>query len=71
MKKITYKCDRCGCELGEDNAALEKMRFATIQRIRYQVKFFKEWKNGESNVIVRDLCEKCRSDLDKWLNQEE
>lgn len=67
MKKEKFYCDRCGAELGEDGAALEKARFCTQERIIYRFKFFKNWKGENRQPVVYELCEKCRDDLAEWI----
>ena len=68
MKKTTYKCDRCGAELGEDCTALEQQRFSTHERIAYRLRFFGgKWKDRSGGLIVWELCTSCRESLDDWL----
>jgi hypothetical protein len=67
MKKTTYKCDRCGAELGEDSTALRQQRFVTEGRYSYRLKFFYKWQTCEPEVISWELCECCRESLDRWI----
>lgn len=67
MKKTTYKCDRCGAELGEDSTALRQQRFVTEGRYSYRFKFFCKWQTCEPEVISWELCERCRESLDRWI----
>lgn len=66
-KTTTYRCDRCGAQLGEDSAALERTRFCTQERIIHRFKFFRNWKGENREPVVYELCEGCRDSLDEWL----
>lgn len=67
MKKTTYKCDRCGAELGEDGVAIEHLRFGTQERVSHRFKFWGSWKTKERELISWELCECCRESLDRWI----
>lgn len=67
MKRTTYKCDRCGAELGEESVALMQRRFATEHRYSYRLRFWKKWKTCEPEMISWELCESCRESLDRWI----
>ena len=67
MKKIEYKCDRCGAALGEDSAALEKNRLVTWSKTTYKIVFLPKEREKYSLAITWDLCECCRESLDEWM----
>ena len=67
MKKIEYKCDRCGVELGEDSSAIEKNRLITQSKTTYKIKFLPKKRERYSLAIAWDLCESCREKQDEWL----
>lgn len=68
MKKETYNCDRCGAELCEGYSP-STLQFATESQMRYRMKFFRRWNTDSPIVIVYDLCEKCREELEVWLDE--
>lgn len=70
MKITTYKCDRCGAELGEWGAAVERTKFVTQEFVFYRMRFFGNWNDDIRQAIDYELCEQCRESLERWLNNE-
>lgn len=70
MKTTTYKCDRCGAELGECGAAVERAKFVTQEIVLYRMRFFKNWKDDICQAVDYELCESCRESLERWLSDE-
>ena len=70
MKTTTYKCDRCGAELGDCGAAVERSKFVTQELVFYRIRFFSNWKDDIRQAIDYELCESCRKSLERWLNNE-
>ena len=67
MKRTTYKCDRCGADLGEEGIATIRQRFVTEECYAHRFKFWNKWKTNEPSVITWELCEPCRESLDRWI----
>ena len=70
MKITSYKCDRCGAELGKCGAAVERSKFVTQEFVFYRIRFFSNWKDDIRQAIDYELCESCRESLERWLNDE-
>lgn len=69
MKTTSYRCDRCGAELGEHTGALERKRFVTVEWVHYSLRFFSDWKGHDREFpTTYDLCHDCRESLERWLN---
>lgn len=68
MTITTFKCDRCGAELGENSSALERQRLLTVENVHYSISFIKRWRHWEREYPTKyELCESCRESLERWL----
>lgn len=71
MKTTSYRCDRCGADLGEGACTVIDHNMFRTRTVYYEFAFWRKNPKTQEDFVVYELCQKCRDSLERWLNQYE